>query len=244
MAYVIYYVDIDALFINTDEPKKKPKEFFIVVTDITNPPFSNEGFVGFEVDLLNEIASVAGVKIKWEEERFLKALGGTVNGKYDIAIANIEITDDRRENLFFTEPYFESGTSIVVSNKYKNVTKYEQLEGKTIGTLVNTNAFAKKIKGATVYEFERIRDIFKAVENGMTVAAIYDSMYIKNYLASGGDKFVHLIDYSDDVKKFSIAISKNNPELVKKFNEALKDIKSSGKYKEIYDKYFKEKTSK
>jgi polar amino acid transport system substrate-binding protein len=129
-------------------------------TDAAYPPQSkldpktNE-YVGFDIDVATEIANRLGVDIAWETPPFEAITAGHWNGRWDMSVGSITITNERAKALHFTEPYYYTPAVAVVHESNTDITDLAtDLDGKKIGacTACSYVSFMQKtldIKGFT-----------------------------------------------------------------------------------------------
>jgi len=89
-------------------------------------------FVGFEIDLVNEVAKRTGKTVQIENIPFNGLFPAVQSGRIQIAVSSITITAKRLESLAFAQPYYDSDQSLSVL-KASTVNKLEDLSGKTVG---------------------------------------------------------------------------------------------------------------
>jgi len=122
----------------------KPKATGIVVaTDATFPPFENmdettKQPVGFDIDLMNAIAAKNGWTITWVNTPFDSVLTGVASCQYDLAIAAISITEDRKANMDFSNPYYNSGQIIVAQADNTTIKSLNDLVGLRVAAQAGT----------------------------------------------------------------------------------------------------------
>jgi len=99
----------------SDEPGKKK---YIVGTDATYAPmeYLNEKgeIVGFDIDFVKALAEELGIEVEFKNIGWEPLFPAVQNGEVDFAVSSITITDERKENNDFTEPYFYANQLILV----------------------------------------------------------------------------------------------------------------------------------
>ncbi|MCC7352596.1 MAG: transporter substrate-binding domain-containing protein, partial [Anaerolineae bacterium] len=118
----------------------RPKKY-VVATDATWPPFEyvdeqTKQIVGFDIDLLNAIAKEGGFEIEYKNVPFDPLLAGMASGQYDAAISSITITDERKQNMLFSDPYVAAGQLVVVQSANTAINGPADLKGKKAGAQV------------------------------------------------------------------------------------------------------------
>lgn len=225
----------------SDQPKLK--ETYVVGADNSFVPFDfqeNGKLTGFDIDLIKAIAEDVGFKIKFETSNFDGIIPGLQTKSFDMAVAGIGITDDRKNAVDFSDPYYESGQAIGVRKDVNDIKDLKDLEGKKIATrLGSTSAHFIKdnIKGAQAKEYEQLDQAYLAVENGSADAILYDQPNIAYYIKTKG-KSLKIVGDKYQAESYGIAFAKGNEDLIKAVNKSLKKLKENGKYDEIYEKWF------
>lgn len=219
---------------------------YTVATDTSFVPFEfqdeNGEYTGFDIDLIYAIAEEAGFEIDLETTNFDGIIPGLQTGQFDIAIAGIGITEERKQVINYSDPYFESGLQIAVHKDNTDINGVEDLEGKTIATRMGSTSsqfIKEQIEGATANEYEQLDQAYLAVENGSVDAVLYDAPNVNYYINTTGDSLKAVGDLYQ-AEDYGIAITKGKEELVPAINEALATLRENGTYDEIYAKWFGE----
>jgi polar amino acid transport system substrate-binding protein len=217
------------------------QELLRVGTDATFPPFEySEGGkrMGFDVDLIEAIAKVINRKVEWTEIDFKGLIPGLLAKRFDVAASAIYITDERRKVVDFTDPYYPGGLVIMTAKGDKRIQGPEDLNGKKVTVQVGTKSvgFLKdNFPGVERVEVEKNQEMFQLVEIGRADAAVTGKPAAKLYARSRGT--LQVIDKQLTVEEYGYAIRKDDPELLKAFNEALKKLKADGTYQQLVNKY-------
>lgn len=117
-----------------------------VSTDPAYPPQSSYDeatgeWQGFDIDVANEIATRMGVTTQWETPSWDVITSGSWNGRWDVSVGSMSITEERAQVLGFTQPYYFTPAGVAV-NADSDVTAIDQLAGKRVG-----------VCGACTYEY-------------------------------------------------------------------------------------------
>lgn len=228
---------------NTDG-EKKLKDTYTVASDTSFVPFEfkEDGkYVGFDIDLIHAIADEAGFKLKLETTNFDGIIPGLQTGSFDLAIAGIGITEDRKKAIDYSDPYYESGLRIGVPSDNEKIQSIKDLEGKKIATRLGSTSAAYikgNIKDGQPKEYEQLDQAYLAVENGSADAILYDAPNVAYYIKTKGADRLKIVGDLYEAEEYGIAVSKGNEELVTAINTALTTLKENGKYDEIYKKWF------
>lgn len=218
---------------------------YTVVSDNSFVPFEfmEDGeLVGFDIELITAIAEEAGFEIDGEIQttNFDGIIPGLQTGQFEIAVAGISITEERKGTVDFSDPYYESGITIAVPEDNEDINSLEDLEGKTIATrLGSTSAqfLEENLEEKQIDPYEQLDQVYMSVENGNADAAVYDLPNVEYYIATTGDG-LKAVGETYQAEDYGIAIAKGNEDLVAAINDALATLHENGTYDEIYDKWF------
>jgi len=220
---------------------------YVVGTDAAYMPFESQNdkgeIVGFDVDVVKAIASKAGIEVKFVNtpwEGIFNALG---QGDRDLLVSAITITDERRQTMDFSKPYFDAKQLIAVRTD-ASVTRFEDIKAMKVGVQNGTTGdeVVGKLQGKSsgnIKRFESTPLALKELEAGGVEAVVADNGVVVHYLANntaGGFKTVG--DASFPVEHYGIAVKKGNAELLARIDKGLDDIKADGSYDKIYAAHF------
>jgi polar amino acid transport system substrate-binding protein len=154
-----------------------------------------------------------------------------------MAISSITITDDRKKEMDFSDPYFKTDQAVAMLAG-AGLDSAEKLNGKKAGVQIGTTGDleAKKISGLTVNTYDDIAMAFEDLKAGRIDVVIADSYLVYAYANTNKEFEVGFAITTNE--QLGIAFAKDTPDLVKAVNGALKAVKDSGKYDEIYKKWF------
>lgn len=219
-------------------------ESITVASDIAYRPFefTQDGEpVGFDIDLMNEIGERAGLQVEFQNVTFDGIIQGLNNGLYDAAISAMTITEERAQQVDFSEPYFNADQSLMVKSG-SDIQSTDDLEDKKVGVQLGTTgaaeaqALADEGKIAEVRRFDTIEDAFTALENDQVQAVIND-FPVSADKAKTSNGSLEVVETIPTGEQYGIAFPKDS-ELVDPVNQALQEMKDDGTYAEIYEKWF------
>ncbi|TFH35054.1 MAG: transporter substrate-binding domain-containing protein, partial [Dehalococcoidia bacterium] len=147
-----------------------------VATDATWPPFEyvntdTREIEGFDIDVMKAIAEKADLDIEIVNVGWDPLLAGMAQGTYDLAISSITITDDRKKDMLFSDPYFAAGQMVVVSIDNTTITGPKSLSGVVGAQIGTTGAFEiEKVAAATLKTYDDIGLAVQDLMNGQIVA--------------------------------------------------------------------------
>lgn len=212
-------------------------------SDTSYAPFesydANGKLEGFDVDLIAAINEASGLNIEMKTYDFKGLIPALETATIDGAISAMSITDERKQKINFTVPYYKSGLATAVKADNQDIKSFDDLDGKKIGVQTGTTGEieAGKIPNAQVVSFDTIDGAFMDLTNGAIDAVVNDFPVTAYYIAQGNDQ-VKMVGDLKTSEYYGIAIPKQKPEVLEKVNAALKTIKENGKYAEIYKKWF------
>ena len=214
-----------------------------VGTDLPYPPFEyREGgeLTGFDIDLMNEIASRIGLEAEYVDSPFDTIFTDLANGQFDAVISGATITPEREEQVNFSDPYFRSLQALVVSRD-SGIGSFDDLgEGDSVSVQSGTTGeiWAEENlqpEGVEIRAFPEYPPVYNALEAGQVDGVVYDeSSAIPETFNRPG---LELVDTVDTGESYGIAVDPNNEPLLDAINQALADMVEDGTYDEIYDKY-------
>lgn len=223
------------------------EDTYTVATDTSFVPFEfkeDGDYVGFDIDLINAIADEVGFEIDLETTNFDGIIPGLQTGSFDIALAGIGITEERKKSIDYSDPYYESGLRIGVAVDNEDIDDMDDLEGKTVATRLGSTSSAyikDNIDDAEANEYEQLDQAYLAVENGSADAILYDAPNVAYYIQTKGEDSLKMVGDLYEAENYGIAFAKDQDDLVDAVNEALETLRDNGKYDEIYEDWFGEK---
>jgi polar amino acid transport system substrate-binding protein len=218
-----------------------------VCTDAPYPPFefqddTTKEWTGFDMDLVREMASGVGnglelaVTVQPFDGIWLAPKAKTC----DMVASAMTITDERKANALFTDGYFDADQSLLVRADDKaTYTTLESLKGKTIAVQTGTTGetYAQEnAKDSTLKSFDEPAAMFLALE-GKQVDAILQDLPVNAERALKDDKTALTATFTTG-EQYGFAVAQDNTALADVLNARIAELKSNGKYDEIYGKYF------
>jgi ABC-type amino acid transport substrate-binding protein len=215
-----------------------------VATDATWPPFESvneqtKEIEGFDIDLMKAIAAKEGLEVEFINVPFDPLLAGMATCQYNAAISAITITEERKKDFAFSDPYFAAGEIIIVRVDNTDIKSRADLVGKTIGVQIATTGEieAKKIRDVTVLSYDNHGLVFQDLMNGRLDAVITDNPLALQYVGPNIDKIKTVGDVFTD-GFYGIAVCKTNTNLLAKINAGLKAVKDDGTLDKLIQQWF------
>nr|WP_222108748.1 basic amino acid ABC transporter substrate-binding protein [Streptomyces cupreus] len=212
-------------------------------THLPYPPFQSEidGKVqGFDVSLIDLVADDLGVKQEILDTPFENFKTGAFlnSGECDLAAAGMTITEERKKNVDFSDPYFEA-TQAVLADKDSGITSFADLKGKKVGAQAQTTGedYAKD-QGLDPVSFESSDAVLNGLRTGQVDAVVIDYPVVQGWLKdkANADAF-EIADNINTGEQYGFTVKKGNTKLLAAINKMLADAKADGTYKEIYEKW-------
>ncbi|MBL1086400.1 transporter substrate-binding domain-containing protein [Streptomyces actinomycinicus] len=214
-------------------------------THLPYPPFQSEidGKVqGFDVSLIDLVAKDLGVKQAILDTPFENFKTGAFlnSGECDLAAAGMTITDERKKNVDFSDPYFEATQAVLVDKK-SGVDSLADVKakGKKLGAQAQTTGEDYvKAKGYDPISFESSDAVLNGLRTGQVQAVVIDYPVVQGWLKdkANADKF-QVVDNLKTGEQYGFTVKKGNTALRDAINKAIKQAKADGTYKKIYEQW-------
>ena len=205
--------------------------------------------VGFDIDLANAVAEKMGVKVEVKPIDWDSKAMELSTGKIDVIWNGFSITDERRQEVLFSNPYLSTKQSVIVKAGSDIKTKAD-LAGKKIA-LQDSSTSEDALKGdAATYEsigdenisrFKENSQVLMEVESGRADAAVIDEIFVRYYLQKENmlDKFV-VLEEGFDEEDYGVGGRLGDYALMEAINKAIDECKAEGITSEISMKWFGE----
>jgi polar amino acid transport system substrate-binding protein len=214
-----------------------------VGTDATWPPFEmvdekTKNIVGYEIDLMNDVAAKGGFDVEFVNVGFDPLLAGMAQCQYDAAISSITITEDRKKSMTFSDPYFAAGQVVTVRSDNTQIQGKDTLSGKKVGAQIGTTGAieAQKISGVTAKTYDSVDLAFQDLMNGQIDAVLADNPVALLFVGKSAGKLKTTGDVFTS-EFYGIAVCNKNTDLLAKINKGLAEVKAAGKYDEYAKKW-------
>ncbi len=219
----------------------------VFAVDATYPPMemvdAQKNIIGFGPEIVAAIGKAAGFNPILKNTAWDGIFAGLAAGKYDAIASSVSITEERKQSMDFSDPYFEVKQGVVTAKGAK-IASVADLAGKTIASQIGTTGYfvCKKIEGATAKSYDEIGLAMEDLYNGRLDAVIADDAVASNYALQHEQysqklTLAFLIE-SDTPEYLGFAVNKGNTETLELINKGLAAIKANGEYDAIYAKWF------
>ncbi len=244
MKHLFWYVLIGLMLCSLVMTGCAPKATKVLVaTDATWPPFESineqtKEIEGFDIDLMTAIAEKAGLEIEFMNVAWDPLLAGIAQCQYDAAISAMTITEERKKQFLFSDPYFEAGQIVTVRIDNTDIASKDDLGGKVAGAQIGTTGSfeIEKIAGATLKTYDDIGLAYQDLMNGQIDAVVADNPLALGYVGENPDKLKAVGGVFTE-ESYGIAVCKTKEDLVAKINEGLKAVKAEGLIEQLVEKW-------
>nr|WP_296077734.1 basic amino acid ABC transporter substrate-binding protein [uncultured Ruminococcus sp.] len=214
-----------------------------MATNATFPPYEyyeGKKVIGIDAEIAGEIAKKLNLELEIADIEFDSIVPGVQSGKYDMGMAGMTVTPERKNSVNFSDSY-ATGIQKVIVTKDSEIKTLDDIKGKNIGVQTSTTGdlYATDDYGADhVKKFDSGNAAVNALKVGKVDCVIIDNEPAKAYVKANGSA-LKILDTDYAVEDYAICFSKDNTELQKKVNEALNELKKDGTVQKIVDKYIK-----
>ena len=220
------------------------KSKYVIASDSSFAPFvfqnSSNQYTGIDMDLIKAIAEDQGFEIEITNPGFDAAINAVQSGQADGMIAGMSVTDTRKETFDFSDSYYTANTILGVKES-STISSYDDLKGKTVGVKNGTasQTFLTENQSKYGYKIKTFADgssMYDSLNTG-SIDAVMDDEPVLKYSISQGQKLKTPIE-GTPIGETAFAVKKgSNPELIEMFNNGLANLKASGEFQKILDKY-------
>jgi polar amino acid transport system substrate-binding protein len=257
-----------AMFASCD----KNEDVLVMATNAAFPPYEfkdGENFAGIDVEIAEKIAEKLGMTLEIQDVDFGAIIDGVATGKYDMGMAGLTVTEERKKSVNFSETYATGVQVIIVKDgsaiaslddifvfddngdptALKNTDIKVGVQQDTTGDIYSSSDVTGwglndvKEDGTTVTDrvvrFKTGAEAVEALKTGKVDMVIIDNEPAKSFVDA--NEGIHILEGDNEyaVEDYAICVAKENTELLEKINGALKELQEDGTVKAIVDKYIK-----
>ena len=222
--------------LSTVEPGK-----LIMSTNAAFPPYemtTDSGeFEGIDIETAQAIADKLGLELQIDDMDFDAALLAVQQGKSDMVMAGVTVTDERQNVMDFTDSYATGIQSIIVKED-SDIVSVDDLAGKKIGTQRGTTGYlycSDDFGDENVVAYDDGLTAVQMLNNGQVDCVVIDNAPAKEFIAANPG--LKLLDTAYVEEDYAIGVGKGNTELKDAINTALEELKADGTLQAIVDKY-------
>ena len=213
----------------------------IMSTNAAFPPYemtTDSGeFEGIDIETAQAIADKLGLELQIDDMDFDAALLAVQQGKADMVMAGVTVTDERQNVMDFTDSYATGIQSIIVKED-SDIASVDDLAGKKIGTQRGTTGYlycSDDFGDENVVAYDNGLTAVQMLNNGQVDCVVIDNAPAKEFIAANPG--LKLLDTAYVEESYAIGVGKGNTELKDAINTALEELKADGTLQAIVDKY-------
>ena len=242
----------------------------IMATNAAFPPYEykdGDKIVGIDAEIAGAIADKLGLELIIEDVDFGAVLTGVAEGKYDMGMAGITVTEDRKKTMDFSDTY-ATGIQVIIVNDGSTIASLDDLfvfdengdptalknpdikvgvQENTTGDIYSSSSIAgwgfndlnedESIKTDRVVRYKTGAEAVSALKSGKVDCVIIDNEPAKSFVSA--NEGIHILDGDNEyaIEDYAICVEKGNSELLEKINAALADLKADGTIDKIINKY-------
>lgn len=200
-------------------------------------PQNPKELIGFEVDIVKELAAYMGRKPVYVNNAWDNLIPGLDRNLYDIAINGLEVTPDHKDAVNFSIPYYSTYLQLAVRKDDNAIKDLQDCKGKVVGTLKESYAqmILQELGDVKIRTYIVEANTYEDLTNGRVEAALFDQP-IALYSA-GFNPEIKFVGKPIGELTYAIAIRKKDKALLSEVNKAIVYLRDTGKLREIYDRW-------
>lgn len=198
---------------------------------------------GFDVDLMKAIAEDQGFEVTFESLGFDGLIPALQSDNIDIVASGMWASDERKEEVDFSDTYYDSGLVVAVKADNTTIDGVDSLPSDAVvAAQIGTSGaeyvqqLEKDGKIAEAKIYDKVTDAIMDVQNGTVIALINDKPVTQEYI-SKKEGTIKIVGETLNEESYGIAVKKDNKELLDKINAGLKNLKENGKFDELLEQW-------
>lgn len=206
--------------------------------------------IGFDIDLANEVFKKYNIKVQWQAINWDLKETELKNGNIDLIWNGYSKTSEREKTVLFSDEYMIN-EQVIVTKKSKNIVNKDQLKDKVLGAQNGSSGYdsfnsnpeilKRIVKNNDATQYESFNEALIDLENDRIDALLIDRVYANYYLKQQNKlQDYNIINAGFEGDSFAVGARKADTTLVKKVNEAFKELYKEGKFQEVSNKWFGE----
>ena len=209
-------------------------------TNATFPPYEyyeGDKIVGIDAEISQAIAEKLGLTLEIVDMDFNSLVSAVQSGKIDISAAGMTVTEDRLQNVDFTDSY-STGVQVVIVTEDSDIASVDDLTGKLIGVQDATTGHiycSDDFGEENVIAYNSGAMAVQALKDGKVDCVVIDQEPAKNFVAV--NEGLKILDTEYVTEDYAIAVAKENTALKDAINAAMAELKEDGTIQGILDKY-------
>lgn len=216
-----------------------------VGTEAAYPPFEDTlpsgEIVGFDMDVMREIGNRSGFTVTFQNAGFDAIIPSVNSGQFQAGISAFTITDERREQVAFSVPYYENQLMVATMAANTGIAREDDLRGKRVCTQTGTTSetWLRENTGhqdADLMLLQSFPPCAEALKRGDVQAIMIDRAAVRDLVQKSGGQLREAFTIDTD-EQFGIVVAKDNAVLLQRINTALVAMKQDGTLERLQDKW-------
>jgi len=205
----------------------------------------NNQIVGFDIEMAQRFAAYLGKELVLEDMEFSSLIAACASGKIDMIDSTLIITEERKKQIDFSDPYYQMGNSIfalkknIAGNDDSPKNRLDDLKDKRIGVITGTageEASEERFPDAHIYDMENLVSATAALKSNKIDALVYERTTL-TAIANQNPEF-EVIDEPLKLVDVSIAVKKGNTALLNSVNQAITELENKGTLEDMKERWF------
>lgn len=246
--FIICFLAVCGLAFAGSPEEEEGALHLVVATDATWPPmeFVDEGtkeIIGFDIDFMNEVAKAGGFTVEFKNTAWDGIFAGLAAGKYDAILSSVTITEERKKEMDFSDPYINAGQVLLVRNETSGVTVLADLKGKSVGAQIGTTGSfeVEKVKGVTLKTYDEIGLGIEDLVNGRIEGVVLDTPVAADF-ALQNESYkgkLKIVGEPFTEEYYGIAVQKGNTEAMEAINRGIAKVLDTATYTKLEKKWLR-----
>lgn len=233
----------------TSVDKIKQAGKIVLGTSADFPPYESheiidgkDTIVGFDIDITQAVADKLGVKLEINDTKFDGLLPMLMDGKINFIAAGMTPTEERKQSVDFSQVYYNAEQILVIKEDNTAIKAAADMNGKKIGAQLGSTSekAAKTVQGIKYKAMDKVDQLLLEVKSNRLDGVVVENTVAEAYVKKiGGLQIIKMAELNTEEGGSAIAVQKGDTELQKVVDEVINELKSSGKYDELVEKWFK-----
>lgn len=229
------------------------KEQYVIGIDDTFAPMSfkdtDGNIVGFDVDLAKAAGEIMDVEFTFQPIDWVMKETELNSGNIDLIWNGYSITEERKQQVAFSDPYLDN-QQIIVTLADSVIEKKTDLAGKTVATQqssstldalnADTSGIVQEFEGGEPVLYPTFVDVFNDLDSGRSDAIVVDEVLGRYIMKEKGVQNYKVLEENFGEEEYGVGMRKDEKELQNALNQVLKELQENGEYETIYEKWFAE----
>jgi len=224
--------------------RKNSVKYLVMGTNVEISPFAlcggadNSAVVGFDVDVAQAIAEKMGMPLKVVDLEFDQLLPALAEGKVDLVMAGLTMTEERARLVDFSDPYYNATQAVLLlADGVAPMSKEDLRDRKlavqsgTLGEVIATEMTRKK----KLRSLPSALNVAVALMNSQSEFALLDEQPVINLLKQNPELMRGHVEFDEIL--YGVAVKKGNAKLLATVNETLAEIQADGRYDQLIDQW-------